>query len=278
MRTPSWVELAGRNAAAEAVTVAGILTVDEPSSRSARFDFLHAPAGKWRIEHEDQPVYLTNGRHSFTRIDGEMQRLDGDFHLPILGTHVSPLDLLGPGSLLHRMSAKVSVEGPARHTDLGGRAAWSITLGSGGHDITMTFDDATGILVRLEDADGVTRLQVSDLNELSSLSESLFVWDGPVREAPRRRGRAQSTEDDEDRRIEFMRSRVAAQTRPQDVLTAITTADSETEARAALMHLLDVTEVAAESILATPIGQFRHDHTVSDRHTLEAMEQQYRSR
>jgi len=37
-------------------------------------------------------------------------------------------------------------------------------------------------------------------------------------------------------------------------------------------------EFGAESIMATPIGQFRGDVTASDRHTLEAMEQQYRSR
>lgn len=279
MRTPSWVELAGRNAAAEAVNVAGILIVDEPYSGSVRFDFRHAPGGKWRIEHEGQPVYLANGRHSFTRIDGEMQRFDGDFQLPTLGAHFSPLDLLGPSSLLHRMNTKVSVEGAAQHVDGGGRAAWSIKLlGSAGHDITMTFDDATGVLVRLEDAAGATRLQVSDLNEPGSFSESLFVWDGPVRAARPGRERARSTEDDEDQRIEFMRSRVAAQTRAQDVLSVITAADSEAEARAALMQLLDVTEFGAESIMATPIGQFRGDFTASDRHTLEAMEQQYRSR
>lgn len=44
------------------------------------------------------------------------------------------------------------------------------------------------------------------------------------------------------------------------------------------MSLLDVTEFGAESIMATPIGQFRGDVTASDRHTLEAMERQYRNR
>ncbi|WP_461665071.1 hypothetical protein [Gordonia sputi] len=279
MRTPSWVELAGRNAAAESVNVVGMMAVDEPLSGSVRFDFRHAQGGRWRIEHEGQPIYLSSGSSSVVRVDGEMQRLDGDFRLPIMGAQFSPLDLLGPSSLLHRMSTTVSVEGAAHHVEVGGRAAWSITLlGSGGHDIIMTFDDATGVLVRLEDAAGVTRLQVSDLNELGSFSESLFVWDGRVHAARPGRGRTRSTEDDEDQRIEFMRSRVAAQTRAQDVLSVITAADSEAEARAALMQLLDVTEFGAESIIATPIGQFRGDFTASDRHTLEAMEQQYRSR
>jgi hypothetical protein len=73
-----------------------------------------------------------------------------------------------------------------------------------------------------------------------------------------------------------MRAVVAAQARPQEVLAAIAAVDSENAAQAALISLLGVTEFGADSIMATPIGQFRGDHTTSNRRTLEIMEDRRR--
>lgn len=277
MKTPSWVELAGRNAAAESVSLAGTLQVSASPSESVQFEFHHAPGGKWRIERGGRPVYLASGDTAVVRIDDQMQLLDGDFRLPTLGAQFSPLDLLGTESLLHNISAGMTIDGAASPDDIGGRAAWSFRLLTPeGEPINLAFDDATGLLVRVENADGIILLQVDNLTETDSLPHSLFVWDGPIHQAHSPRPRRRSAENNEDERIEFMRAVVAAQARPQEVLAAIAASDSENAARAALINLLGVTEFGADSIMATPIGQFRGDHTTSNRRTLEIMENRHR--
>jgi len=277
MRTPSWVELAGRNAAAESLYVTGTLEVGQAPPEKVRVDFHHAPGGKWRIEHDGQPVYVSAGTTAVVRVDDQMQQLDGDIQLPILGTQFSPLDLLGPGSLLNSMSDGMVADGAASRIEVGGRDTWSIRLLTpNGEAIIVAFDDATGLLVHVANADGAVLLHVDSLAELNSLPDSIFVWDGPVHQARSPRRRRPSVEDNEDERIAFMRAVVAAQARPHDVLSAIAAADSENSARAALVDLLGVTDVGAEAIMATPIGQFRGDHTTANCRTLEIMEQRHR--
>lgn len=277
MRTPSWIELVGRNAAAESVYLTGTLEVGESPSDSLRFDFHHAPGEKWRIEHEGLPVYIASAKTTVVRIDDQMQRLDGDIQLPILGAQFNPLNLLGSASLLHNMSSGMKADGPASPIDAGGRAAWSIRLLTPGDEqIVMTFDDATGLLVRVENCDGIALLQVSNLAEPESLPDSLFVWEGPVQEArPSRRGR-RDPQQSEDERIEFMRAVVTAHERSHEVLDAIANSDGESAARAALVQLLGVTEFGADAIMATPLSQFRGDHAAGNRRTLEVMEQRRR--
>lgn len=273
MKTPSWVELAGRNAAAESVCVTGRLTVSESPGEEVVFDFQHAAGGRWRIERDGRPVYLATGRASVVRIGDHMQQLDGDFELPILGARFSPLDLLGPASLLHNMSVGMTPD-VASPVDIGGRPAWSIRLSAaGGGAGVLVFDDATGLLVTVADDSGEALLQVENLAEPTVLPDALFVWDGPIRPASSRSERRRSAENDETERLEFMRAVVAAQARPQEVLAAVAAADGEVAARVALIRLLDVTEFGADAIMRTPIGQFRGDHTVADRRTLEAMEE-----
>lgn len=277
MRTPSWVELAGRNAAAESLYVTGTLEVSQAPPEKVRVDFHHAPGGKWRVEHDGQPVYLSTGTTAVVRVDDQMEQLDGDIQLPILGAQFSPLDLLGRGSLLNTMSAGMVAGGAASRIEVEGRDAWSVRLFTPkGEAILLAFDDATGLLVRVTNAEGAVLLHVNNLAELDSLPDSVFVWDGPVHQARSPRGRRPSARDDEDERIEFMRAVVAAQARPQDVLSAIAAADSENSARAALVALLGVTDVGADSIMSTPIGQFRGDHTTANRRNLEIMEERHR--
>lgn len=278
MRAPSWVELAGRNAAAESVYVTGTLIVSEKTSDRIHFDFHHAPGGKWRVEHDGQPVYLAVGPTSGIRVGDHMQQLDGDFQLPILNAEFNPRDLLGPESLLRRMSAEITADEVARPMEMGGRTSWSIRLLTPqGEAIVMAFDDATGVLVKVEDAGGHVLLQVDDLTEPKVLPDSLFLWEGPIRKAPAPRDpRRRSDEQDEDERIAFMRAVVAAQARPEEVLAAIAAADSENAARAALIQLLDVDEFGADAIMTTPVGQFRGDHAAANRRTLDVLEDRYR--
>ena len=278
MRAPSWVELAGRNAAAESVYVTGTLIVSEKTSDRIYFDFHHAPGGKWRVEHDGQPVYLAVGRTSVVvRVGDHMQQLDGDFQLPILNAEFNPRDLLGTESLLRRMSAEITADEVARPMEMGGRASWSIRLHTPkGEAIVMAFDDATGVLVKVEDAGGRVLLQVENLTEPKGLPDSLFLWEGPIRKAPSPRDRRRRSAEDEDERIAFMRAVVAAQSRPQEVLAAITAADSENAARSALIQLLDVDEFGADAIMTTPVGQFRGDHAADNRRTLQILEDRYR--
>ena len=276
MKAPSWVELAGRNAAAESVYVTGTLTVSEPPGEEIVLDFQHAPNGRWRVESDGIPVYLASGRTRVVRIGDDMQQLDGDIQLPILGAQFSPLDLLGPRSLLHNVSAAM-IPDVARPVDVGGRAAWSTRLvATGGGSINLIFDDATGLLVRVANDGGEALLRVDNLAEPDALPDALFVWDGPIRSSPAPRDRRRDGENDEDERIEFMRAVVAAQARPQEVLAAVAAEDSEAGARAALARLLDVSEFGADAIMATPLGLFRGDHVIANRRTLAILEERHR--
>ncbi len=271
--TPSWIELAGRNAAAEAVCVNGTLTIVDPNE-SVRLNFWYAPGGKWRVEREAQPMYIASETTAVAWVDGKMHRLDGEIRMPMLDAGFSPLDLLGSESLLRKMSAAMTVEGEATRHDIGGRAGWSIRLRAPNREpITLTFDDATGVLVGLHTADGARRLTVDDLMSPVSLPDSLFVWDGPVREDVRpTRGHRPRNVDAETEHFEALRAIVAAQAQPHRVMSVIVEAGSEIAARAALIELLGVTESGANLILATPIGIFRGDHSVANRRTLESME------
>lgn len=274
MKTPSWVELAGRNAAAESVHVTGTLTVREsPDEDEIVFDFQHAPGGRWRVERAGRPIYLANGRTSVVRVDDHMQQLDGAIRMALLGARFSPLELFGPDSLLHKMSAGLAADA-ASPEDIGGRPAWSVRLtGSSGGTVVLAFDHSSGVLVRVANDRGEVLLRVENLAEPEVLPDALFVWDGPARSAPSPRDRRRHTADDDSERLEYMRAVVAAQARPQEVLAAIAAADGEAAARAALIRLLDVTEFGAEAIMTTPIGLFRSDHTIANRHTLRVMEE-----
>lgn len=45
MAPPSWVELVGRNSAAEAVSLSGTVVVTEMPSEQVFYDFHHGPGG-----------------------------------------------------------------------------------------------------------------------------------------------------------------------------------------------------------------------------------------
>ncbi|WP_051406519.1 hypothetical protein [Williamsia sp. D3] len=194
MSTPSWVELAGRNAAAETVYVSGSMRTSAKEGNETPgpvFDFWHGPHDRWRIEREGDVVYIQGaGEKPLVRIDGEIRRLGGDIHVVNLGAHFSPVDLLGGDSLLRRMSQKMRVATPPAPIDRAGRAAWKTTLLSRSDDsIEITFDDITGIIVGVGNPERGELFEVYDVSEHDDLPADLFVWTGPVVEAePRDRG------------------------------------------------------------------------------------------
>lgn len=269
MSTPSWVELAGRNAAAETVYVsASMRTAARGSSETPElvFDFWHGPHDRWRIEHEGDVVYLqAAGEKPLVRIDGEMRRLGGDFGIVNLGSQASPLDLLGENSLLRRMSQNMRVAAPPAPIDRAGRAAWSTTLQSKSDDsVEITFDDITGIIVGVGNPERGDLFEVYNVSEHDDLPADLFVWTGPVvdaepRDRGRRGGRPTDPRERHEQTFEVMAATVAALDRPRDVLEAIAGADNGAAARAAIIELLGVSERGAEAVAAMQLSQFRSD-------------------
>lgn len=269
MSTPSWVELAGRNAAAETVYVSGSMRTSAKEGNETPglvFDFWHGPHDRWRIEREGDVVYIQGaGEKPLVRIDGEMRRLGGDFGIVNLGSQASPLDLLGENSLLRRMSRNMRVAAPPVRIDRAGRAAWRTALLSRSDDsIEITFDDITGIIVGVGNPERGDLFAVYDVSEHDDLPADLFVWTGPVVEAePRDRGRRGGRPGDPRERreqtLEVMAATVAALDRPRDVLEAIAGADNGAAARAAIIELLGVSERGAEAVAAMQLSQFRSD-------------------
>lgn len=122
-----------------------------------------------------------------------------------LGTYgrrpVQSTELLGPDSLLRKMSAGLSA-GATSPEDIGGRPAWSVRLtGSCGGAVVLAFDDSTGVLVRVANDRGEVLLGVENLAEPEVLPDALFVWDGPIRPAPSPRDRRRHTADDDTERL-----------------------------------------------------------------------------
>lgn len=218
-------------------------------------------------------VYLAGPRRTVVRIDGAMCRLGGDFGVVWLGTHLSPLDLLGDDSMLRTMSRDVRPIGGASPVEVDGRPAWSVPLASpGGATVHVAIDDATGFVSRVSD-DNRVLLALEEVEEHAALPESLFEWDGPVADPPTssRRG---ADDGGVDERIAFTRAMIDAQARATDVVTAIVEADSESAARTALIDLLGVSGQIADGIAATPLTAFRADVAASTRRTLRTLQAQ----
>jgi hypothetical protein len=229
------------------------------------FRFWHGPHGQWRIEHDGEAIYLSGaGEKPLVWIDGHMQRQGGDFGVVDLGSQFSPLDLLGPESLLARMSQGMRESEPPHRIELGGRVAWSTTLVSASdHPVEIAFDDGTGILVKIGSPERGALFDVSDIVEHTELPATRFSWDGPVVEAEvHSRGRRRPATDPRERHnemVEVLTANAAAQERPHDVLRVIAEADGDTAARTAIMALLGVSERGADAVTSMQLSQFRPD-------------------
>jgi hypothetical protein len=276
--SPSWVELSGRNAAAEAICVSGSMRMTGKAGGQdldGDFRFWHGPGGRWRIERGGEVVYISSvDRGVFVRIDNQMQRHRGSFGVANLGSALSPLDLLGPDSMLRRMSVHVDVSEPLPVT-VGGRAAWSaaVTARSGGA-IDLTFDSRTGVLVRMAGPKVSGGFEVVDFTEYGQLSSELFRWDGPSIDAPMSARRRPSDDPQQRRevRMEELTAQVAALDRPQEVLEVITAAEGGRAAREAIVDLLGVSPFGAEAVTSMALMGFRSDVARRARAELAALQ------
>ena len=265
MTAPSWAELVGRNIAAEAIYVSGEMRMTGNTGDhdlDERFRFWHGPNGRWRIESGDEVVYISSaGGDAIVRVEGQMQRQRGDFGTVHLGRAFSPLDLLGPDSMLRRLSARMEASA-AQPATIGGRVAWSITLTSPSDDrALLTFDSVTGVLVQFAGPRQSSLLEVFDFTDHAQLGAELFSWNGPVVDAPMAARRRPSGDPRKQREqlLEVLAAQIAALERPHDVLRAIAAADSGQAARDSVIQLLGVSPIGAEAVTTMQLMGFRSD-------------------
>ncbi|MBT2270270.1 hypothetical protein [Rhodococcus qingshengii] len=263
--SPSWVELVGRNAAAEEICVSGVMRMTEKAGSQTPdgdFGFWHGSGGRWRIERGGEVVYISRADGgTFVGIDNEMQCHRGSFGTTHLGSAFSPLDLLGPDSVLRRMSVHVDVSDLTLGV-VGGRAAWSTAVTqTSGVAFDVAFDARTGVLVRMAGPKDSGGFEVVHLTEHGQLGAELFRWDGPSVNAPMS-ARRRPSEDPGQRgevRLEELTALVAALDRSQDVLAVIAAAEGGRAAREAIVDLLGVSAVGAEAVASMALMGFRPD-------------------
>lgn len=282
MDVRSWVELAGRHAAAATVSVSGVMrttVVHGDSILTEGYSFWHAPNGRWRIERDGEVLYISTGpRDVIVRIDGVMRRQRGDFGMAWFEKSFSPLDLLGPDSLLTRMSASFVPTAP-RQATVAGRSAWVSSLASvdgSGSEMELAFDSDTGVLVRVSTPFREKLLEVEVLREHDRLDDSEFEWRGPVRDTPAhisRRGE-QDADDPSQRRqlIEVLTAQLSAVDRRSDVLRVAGEAGTAEGVHEAIKLLLGVSELGAEAVAAMTVASFRTE--VADMWRAELRRQQ----
>lgn len=257
MRTPSWVELVGRNVAADAVSMSGCLRVTGSDRHGEPFDerfaFWHGGGGQWRIECDGQVVYIAQDEQSsLAFVDGQMRRQQrGRINMVWLGSMFSPLDLLGEESVLRQMSTGMRATNKVRSSHVGSRPVWLATLATpkGEGRVELAFDDTTGLLVWLRGPDGGGLLEVSGLVEHDQIEAERFDWDGPIVDSNRPDTRAAE-------RIEIMSALSVALRRPYDLLKAIADSENPAQARSTLMAHLGITETGADAVLALQIRRF----------------------
>ncbi|GGC56058.1 hypothetical protein IEU95_08390 [Hoyosella rhizosphaerae] len=261
MRTPSWVELAGRNMAAGALAMSGSLQVhrEHPQTQTIdeRFDFWHGGGGLWRIESDGQVLYIAAGDGaSLVFIDGEMRRRSTvNSVVAQMGSVFNPFLLLGEQSVLSKISESLRVAGAIEPVELDGRSAWRVPFVSpqGDIQVELVFDEETGLLVRLHHPMGGVLIKVTALSVHDEIPRERFIWDGPVGDtALNLRGPRAATAE----RMAQLVALVEASKRPIEVLQAVSRAADHGEAISAVMKLLDTSETGAEVVLNAQIRRF----------------------
>ena len=171
---------------------------------------------------------------------------------PILG-QVTPLDLIGPESMLIKMSEDAYV-GSVSAAQVDGRPGWSVPIGTSDSDaMTVVLDDETGVTTRMASAGDIAVAAVSDLAVHHDLPESLFIWDGPISENPDRPIRSL---DHHRQRLEILIALERALDRRTEVIEVVARSAEPGEAAVAVGRLLDIDAVGAEAVLAMQLRRF----------------------
>lgn len=272
MRVPSWVELMGRHAASSTLFTSATLryrtTEPDGTSDSGGFDFWHGPDDRWRIEVSGEPVCVRTRTETFVRDEaGQMSRLQGRMNLPLLGKF-NPFDVIGPRSMLFRLSERVRPVGPATRVQLGGRVAWSMMLTSaemGSAGVEIVLDDESGMLLRvdasnIDPTEGRLHAELTGLVVHNSLDSSLFEWNDELAQQVSDKNAAPVSEVDGvqslQERIDILAAMSRALGRRAELVEALAGTDDDTAARAVVCDLLTVSPASADAVLAMQIRRF----------------------
>ena len=249
----------GRQSAAGASFLSASLrftVADDAAPIDDRFRFWHGPQNRWRIESSDEVVYVRGPDATVLRGgDGQMRRQVADIVLPLLG-QVTPLDLLGPESMLMKMSQDAYI-GSASSVLVDGRQGWSVRIGTSDSDaMTVVLDDETGMTSRMESAGQIAVAAVSDISVHDELPDSVFTWDGPLADTDDPSHRRDRDADRHRERVDILTAIDRALDRRTEVFEVVTRSAEPADAVAAVRHLLDVERMGAEAVLAMQLRRF----------------------
>ncbi|MCF8604466.1 hypothetical protein L5I01_13995 [Gordonia sp. HY442] len=258
MSTPSWPELAGRNAAAAMISFSGRLTSTSPDGLDV-LDFWHAGGGRWRIERDGEVQYLSDGETVYYRgRDGRMvQAVKGRrFGMVWVTNGFGPTDLIGPDGMLHKMSREVGALTDPVETTLDGRESWTVGLGRPGAEpdaqLTVVIDAQTGVVVGLASAHEAS-VAVAGLSS-GALDDELFVWktgSEPVPQPDPEQTRVVLAE-----RLEILSAVETGLDRRAEVLAVVEASETVDDARTAVADLLGVGRTGADAVLAQQVRRF----------------------
>ncbi|NKS04663.1 hypothetical protein GS528_27760 [Rhodococcus hoagii] len=178
-----------------------------------------------------------------------MRRLPDSFHLLNLGP-VSPLDIVGPDTLLHNLSRRLVPTAAATATVIDGRRGWELALVPGAGEqgrLTVVIDDTTGLLTRLDSTENELATTLTDVEVHDTLPASTFTWDGPIAAASPHPADPLTTLG---QRREIISAVASALEHREQVFHALADSADTESARTELMNLLDVTTTGADAILA----------------------------
>ncbi|WFR71029.1 hypothetical protein P9209_16775 [Prescottella defluvii] len=255
-RIPSWIELMGRHAASSSSFVSAVLRYearsdDSDTAERGEFGFRYGPGHRWRIDRAGRTVFVSSPQAALLRKGDTMERLPGSFHLVDLGP-ISPMDVVGPDTLLHSLSRRTAPTGPATAVGVEARPAWELSLLSGageeGH-VTVVIDDETGLLVRVDSTETNLTAALADLQVHDTLAESTFAWDGPITDIPPDLTDPLTVLE---QRREIIRAIATALEHRELVVSVVASSTDTEEAHNELMGRLDVTNTGADAILRYP--------------------------
>ncbi|MCP2176436.1 DNA gyrase/topoisomerase IV, subunit A [Williamsia maris] len=249
----------GRQSAAGASFLSASLrftVADDAAPVDDRFRFWHGPQNRWRIESNDEVVYVRGPDATVLRgSDGQMRRQVADIVLPLLG-QVNPLDLLGSESMLMKMSQDAYI-GPASSVLVDGRPGWSVPIGTSDSDaMTVVLDDETGMTLRMESAGQIAVAAASDISVHDELADSVFTWDGTLADTDDRSHRGDRDADRHRARLDILTAIHRALDRRDEVFEVIARSAEPSEAADAVSRLLDVERTSAEAVLALQLRRF----------------------
>ncbi|QCQ92576.1 hypothetical protein [Rhodococcus sp. SGAir0479] len=184
---PTWHDLRGRNYASAGRRITGTMRATVGGSEFTE-RFWYAPPGCWRTERDGTPCIVYGPAGQFHRTpDGGMERQPDNSYTMWGGGHPSQLtEAFRMWEIGQTGEPPVEPDGAPRAVSVRGRDAWQVRIRDPrlGNTIDVTFDDATGVVVALELAEGSMRLELLDFELDPQIPDETFAWTGPYTERP----------------------------------------------------------------------------------------------